>query len=284
MEDNVEKKLNYKIWHFGKNKHDRVVDERFWAEDDNDAYLHLQNYLCSHDIGKKHYYSTIHYSCIIDSKGRRSQEFDIDDHCLRYKLWYESKSWFARILEDIKFFFSYWLVDKPKDLYYWARDTIYLLKNKEAYSNQWNLDMHILDSIERNVPSLIKNSQALAFIDEAIEQVHGKDKDFDLKQYHLDHCQGYPEDIEALAVKIQNEEYAKLLLHVKLYKYYAEFGNIDFDDNEQVKFDSQWRHTLPIKKGTYDEILDYKLIEALAKEQWNAIWDWMKKHGQKLCD
>lgn len=284
MEDSTEKKPNYKIWHFGKTKYDKVVDERFWAEDDGSAYAHLQNYICNHKDGTLYYYSTICYSCMVDENGIKSQEYDIEDHEFRYKLWNSRKSWLKRTWEEVKFFFEYWLIDKPKDICYWIRDLVYLLKNKEAYSNQWDLDWHILDSIERNVPSLIKNSNALAFIDEAIVQLHGKDKSFDLKQYHKDHCCGYPEEVEALAVKIQNDEYGKLLQHVKLYRYYADLGCIDTSDPEQVKFDKKWRYTLPFKKGTYDEVADYDKVIAMANEQWNAIWDWMKAYGQRLND
>lgn len=285
MEDS-EKKPNYKIWHFGKDKWDKVVDERFYAEDDDAAYAHLQSFISKSqlDDSKKHYYSAVHYSCSVDDKGNKSPEFDIEDHLYRYKLWYDDKPFFARMCEEVKFFLSYWFIDKPRDFKYWVRDLVYLLKNKEEYSNQWNLDMHLLESIERNVPSLIKNSHSLAFIDDAILQMHSKDPSFDLDEYCKEHYCGYPKEVEDLAMKIQNEEYAKLLLHVKLYKYYSDVGSIDFDDEEQVKFDNEWRHTLPMKKGTYDEVSDYKKLIAMSREQWDAIWDWMKKHGQKLCD
>ena len=53
---------------------------------------------------------------------------------------------------------------------------------------------------------------------------------------------------------------------------------------EKDAFDNEWRRTLPIKKGTYDEIDDYKKLIAMTNEQWNKIWDWMKAYGQKLND
>ena len=67
------------------------------------------------------------------------------------------------------------------------------------------------------------------------------------------------------------------------YKYYSDFGYIDLSNANDVKFDKEWRHTLPVKDGTYDEF-DYDKLHNLAQEQWNNIWDWVKKHGQKLYD
>ena len=213
-----------------------------------------------------------------------SPYYDVEEHRKIGKWIHEDDPLIKRIWENVKDFFHYYFVDKLKDLDYWLRDIIYLLKNKEAYSNQWNLDWHILDSMKRNIPSLIKNSYALSFIDEAIIKIHGKDPGFDLKKYHEEHCFGYPKDVEDLAIKIQNEEYEKILLYVKLYQYYFNYGDIDFDDPKEVEFDKEWRHTLPIKKGTYDEISDYDEMNQLIKEYWNKIWDWMKVYGQKLND
>lgn len=286
MEESKEKKPNYRIWHFGKDRWNRVTDEKFYAENDDAAYEHLVGFMNTIPVfdGRKFYYSHIHYVQCIDANGKQSPEFDLDDHASRIAWHKISIPWWKRALEEAIFFFSYYFVDKPKDLYYWIRNLVYLLKYKEAYSNQWNLDWHILSSIERNVPSLIENSHSLAFIDEAILKVHGNEPGFDLDQYHRDNCAGYPKEIEELAVKIQNEEYRNLLLYVKLYKYYANYGDIDFNNSEEVEFDNAWRHTLPIKKGTYDEIADYKKLTAMTKEQWNKIWNWMKAYGQKLND
>lgn len=279
MSDN--KRPNYKIYYFGKNHYDKIVLEKFYAENDDAAYAHL-NTLPSN--GKTLYYAPIHYVSTVDSKGNRSPEVDIDEHHALGKWIHEDEPFLKRMWEEVKDFFVYWLVDRPKDFYYWLRDLKYLLKNKEAYSNQWNLDYHLLESIERNVPSLIKNSYALAFIDDAILQLHGNEPEFDLDKFHRDNCMGYPKEVEELAVKIQNEEYNKLLLYVKLYKYYAAFGDIDFDNPDEVAFDKEWRHTLPIKPGTYDEISDIKKMTSLAQEYWNKTWEWVKKHGQKLND
>ena len=283
-----EHKANYKIYHFGKNHYDKIVDERFYAKNDDDAYKYLQAFINTtsneNSIAYYYYYATIHYAIFVDNDGNKGQEYDIDDTCYANKLIYAEKSFIKRIYKTIKDFFEYWLIIKVNDIRYAIRDFIYLMKNKEAYSNQWNLDLHLLDSIERNVPSLIENSNALAFIDEAIVKVHGNDPGFDIKKYHEEHYAGYPEDIEKLAIEIQNTEYSNLLLYVKLYKYYSTFGFVDFTNSEEIEFDKKWRHTLPIKPGTYDEIADYDKLTSLSNEYWNKIWDWMKVYGQKLND
>ena len=282
----MDNKPNYKVYYFkDSSKCCKVVIERFYAENDDAAYAHLEEVKKTHlELTNELYYATLHYVSIVDENGNRTHEVDIDDH--RKWLWLNRSNvpLLKKILEEVKDFFAYWLVEKPKDIYYWTRDLVYLLKNKEAYSNQWNLDWHILDSIERNVPSLIKNSHSLAFINEAVIQAHKDVPEFDLDEYNKEHCCGYPKEIEELAMKIQKEEYANLLLHVKLYKYYANFGIVDFDDPEQAAFDKEWRHTLPVKKGTYDEISDYNELLALSKEHWDKIWDWMKAYGEKLND
>lgn len=286
MEESNKNKPNYKIWHFGRTKWDKIVVERFYAENDEKAYEYLEDFKKNNlqIDGKEHYYSTIYYTRCVDNKWNKSEEYDIEDRESR-ALWYsKDKSWLKKAWEEVTFFFGYYFIDRPKDLWYWIRDLKYLLKNKEAYSNQWNLDWHLIDSIERNLPSLIKNSHSLAFLDEAIIQMHGHEPGFDLDKFYRDNYMGYPKDLEELALKIQNEEYNKLLLNVKLYKYYSSFGSIDFDNKDEVEFDKIWRRTLPIKKGTYDEISDYKELIKLTKDSWNSIWDWMKAYGQKLND
>ena len=275
-------KPNYKIWHFGKTKWDRVVDQRFYALDDTAAYKHCLKFVdsASNPDGRKFYYSKIFYVDVLGKDGHTHEECDIDDNrslsC--------SKSMLSCISNAVQDFFTCWIPDITHKVKFWARDIVYLFKNKEEYSNRWNLDAHLLRSIELNVPSLIENSHGLMFLDDAILQLNKDDKDFDLAKYHEDHCMGYPEDVEKLAMEIQNEEYRKLLQYVKLYKYYIEAGFVDYDNEDEVEFDKRWRYTLPLKPGTYDEISDYKRLESMAQEQWNSILDWMKKHGQKLCD
>lgn len=284
------KKPNYKIWHFGKSRWDKVVVERFWAESDEKALERLEEVKKSWNGNEELFWSTVHYTCVIDDDGEMSDEVDIDDGRKNVEwLWGGKKKkkkgkWWKRAWEEVAFFFEWWLVDRPKDFWWWMKDLVYLLKNGERRSAQWSLDWHLLDSIERNVPKLIENSHCLAFIDEAIMKLHGDEEGFDLDKFLREHCSGYPEEVEKLAVEIQREEYEKLLQHVKLYRYYSDMGHGDFDDPEWVELDKKWRGTLPLKRGTWDEIEDWKKLVKLAQDEWEAVWEWMKKHGQKLND
>ena len=81
MEERKEKKPNYRIWHFGKDRWHKVTDERFYAENDDAAYEHLIEFEKKTPVGdgKKFYYSSIHYIRCIDDNGKQSPEFDLDD-------------------------------------------------------------------------------------------------------------------------------------------------------------------------------------------------------------
>jgi hypothetical protein len=277
-----EKRPNYKIYHFGKNHYDKIVDDRFYAENDNDAYTYLQAFINTSKDDVKRYYATIHYSSIVDEDGNKTEEFDIDD--MKNVVMYRKTSFIKRVGMHIADFLRYWLIDKPRDFRYKIHDLMYLIKNGEEYSCRWNIDQHIIDTLEKNIPHLIKNSHSLMFLDEAILKMHENEKDFDLTKYHIYNCGVYPKEVEDLAIKMQNEEYSKLLQYIKLYKYYSSYGDFNEDDPDEVAFDKEWRHTLPIKLGTYDEISDYSKIDNLVKDSWNKIWDWMKLYGYKLND
>ena len=270
---------NYRIFWVDDKRIKHVV-LKFKALNDDEAYAKLKDFDSSHD-DHVYYYGIIHYCKCINSSGDKMFIRELNDHAIS---WDDSKkNVFLRVVEKIGDFFAYWIYYKPIDLWYKLKDIIYLLKYNEARSNQWNLDYHLLDSIELNVPSLIKYSHCMMFLDEAILQLYGNDAGFDLKKYHESHCACYPKEVEDLAMKIQHDEYNKLLLYVKQYKYYSNYGIIDIDDPDAVEFDNEWRHTLPVKLGTYDEY-DYEKLEILYNTAWNNIWDWVKKYGHTLND
>ena len=284
--ETTEQKPNYKIFHFDTARN-TIVDEKFYAENDDAAYQHLLKFKEAHhaevSADVEHFYKPIIYVSVLGEDC--IPEHDVEDYefCKRWRKDNKRVSKWDNFVEKIDDFL-YDVADVFYNIKYKVRDFIYLMKNKEAYSNQWNLDWHLIDTIERNVPSLIKNSHALLFLDEAIKELHKDDSNFDIDNYYRD-CQGnFPKEVEDLAINIQNEEYEKLLHHVKLYKYYNDGGYVDYDDPEQVEFDKKWRHTLPIKPGTYDRLADPKKMSDMVNEQWGKIWDWVKQYGQRLSD
>ena len=117
MED-IAKKPNYKIYCFKDElKLDKEVIERFYAENDDAAYAHLEevkNY--PENAGKELYYATVHYVCKVDEKGNKSDTIDIDDMKLIGTWIHENDIWCKKIWEEVKDFFEYWFVTKPKDL------------------------------------------------------------------------------------------------------------------------------------------------------------------------
>lgn len=271
----------YKIFWVDENNKKHVVS-KFKADNDDEALKTLASFK-EKNKDHEYYYGHIHYVKCVDSSHKVVMMSDIDDRDDLVFDFRKKKNALVSFFEKIIDFITYWTYDKPVDWWYALKDICYLLKYGERCSNQWNLDYHLVDSIILNVPSLIKHSHGLMFIDDAIVQLHGNEKGFDLKKYHEEHCMGYPKEDEELAVKIQDEEYRKILLYAKLYVYYSNFGIVDINDKDEVKFDKTWRHTLPIKPGTYDE-LEYDKLNCLAKYAWENMWDWVKKYGQTLND
>ena len=256
----IEQRPNYAIFHFNS-MHRSIVDETFYAENDDGAYTYLLEFKKDHHADGndsiEHFYKPITYVRIVNEDGISEHNIDDYDFCKRWQKDNKPTSKWDVFVEKIEDFL-YEIVDTFYNIKHKIRDFIYLIKNKEAYSNQWNLDWHLVDTIDLNVPSLIKNSHTFFFLDEAIKELHKDDSNFDIDEY-CKSCQGnFPKEVEDLAIKIQNKEYEKLLQHVKLYKYYCNYGYVDYDDPEQVEFDKKWRHTLPIKPGTYDKLADIK--------------------------
>lgn len=165
------------------------------------------------------------------------------------------------------------------------RCKLYLLKHGISKYSTWNLDSHLIDSIIKAVPCLIKNPHGLHWTTEAIIEVIGNgDPNFDAAEWESDHNFTYGHNVMKRAEEIQNAELNYLLLNARLYKYYSDFAIIDRNNPEEVLLDLHWHHTLPLVPGSYDIISDYSKLNHLAQERWNNVWDWIKKYGQRLWD
>ena len=277
MEADANNMPNYKIFWVDDCQKKHVV-KKFTALDDDEAHAKLDEYAIEH-VGHEYYYGRVHYIKLVGKPGN-IVTVDADERMLVFN---EKRGLFTSLLSSIGDFFCYWLWQKPIDWWYCLKDAVYLLKHGERRSNQWNLDMHLVDSIELNLPSLIENSHSMMFLDDAIVELHGNDPGFDLKKYHEEHYAGYADDVQEIAMDIQRREYSSLLQSVKLYKYYLNCGIVDVTNPDEVKFDKEFRKTLPVKPGTYDEF-KYDELKKLVDQKWNDIWDWIKKHGHTLYD
>lgn len=270
---------NYKIiWVDGHQMKHTVL--KFKASNDDEARLMLDKWRNEHS-DKDYYWSKVHYVRIVH-KDKTMTVREMEDNNVVFGDEHKPNI-FVRLFEAIGDFFAFWFWQKPVDWWYKLKDIAYLVKHGEARSNQWNLDMHLIDTIILNVPSLIKHSHGMMFLDEAIKELHKDDANFDIAQYHNEHCQGYPEEVEKLAMEIQQREYNYVLLNAKLYKYYVDAGIVDTDDPEAVEFDKQWRKILPVAPGSYDQ-MDYTKLHEMYETAWSNVWEWVKQHGHTLYD
>lgn len=197
----------------------------------------------------------------------------------------KSKNVFKQIKDFILDNITYYLWDKPKSLWYWAADIVFLLKNKIEQKAAWSFDYYIINEIEKVLPMLMENKHGInqKYLDDAILQLHGHEAGFSLEKYNKEHMSCYSKEDEDLAYEIMKNAYDDIILHCKLFRYYSGFGNLDSDSIDAKEFESKWRHTLPIKDGSYDEF-DYEKLAKLEEKEWNTIWDMMKEHGRTMWD
>lgn len=254
----------------------KITMLKFYAENDDDAYKFLVNYKKVANKAYDYYYDHCHSYSVIDENGKIQYYNDSDD-ILEHN--FNNGKWYKRIYEDIVFNLEYIFIDKPKDLYYWVRDNIYLLKNKHQYGEYWSLDEHILKDLIWNIERLNKCSHGMAipYCKMAVKEIHRNDKNFDINNWN-EQNHSYTEEEEKLAVKYQKESRNELVKYIKLYMFYRDYGCSDYPETEK-----EYHHTLPIKKGTYD-ILDYKKLNTLRQKYWNKIWEWMRMYGETLWD
>ena len=264
--------LNMKSYVYNK----KITMLKFYAENDDDAYKFLVNYKKIANKAYDYYYDHCDSYGVKDANGKIHYYDDFEDK-LDHKM--NCGKWYKRIYEDIVFNLEYIFIYKPKDLYYWVRDNIYLLKNKHQYGEYWSLDEHILKDLIWNIERLNKHSHGIQcpYCEMAVKETHKNDKNFDINKWN-EQNHSYTEEEEKLAVKYQKESRNELVKYIKLYMFYRDCGCSDYPEIEK-----EYHHTLPIKKGTYD-ILDYKKLNTLRQEYWNKIWEWMRIYGETLWD
>ena len=281
MENNVENvKPNFKIYVINVvASFEKRVIEKFTAKDRDEAYKYLCDKYRSLNDGNTYYYGKIHYHSVLHKDGTTTEhEADswLDGN-------YSSK--FAKWWDDFCFNIGYYLFTKPRDWWYAVEDFFFLVKNKMPKSALWSLDSHILNEIKVVVPRMLDKrvGYSTIFVDMAVKQLHGNEEGFNIEEYHNKHWGGYPKEVEDLAIEIMKKTHMELVYHIKLYEYIEGFGIIDPNNADEVAFDKENRHLLPVYEGTYDDV-DYVKQHELVQREWNAIWDWMKEYGHTLWD
>jgi hypothetical protein len=160
-------------------------------------------------------------------------------------------------------------IDKLNDQKYKFNDLYYLIKNKHNTNESWDISHHILTDILYNIPILIKTKHGIPC--------------YFLSKVKEDVASDYTKEEWKKAEEIYDNELKKLILYVRLYYFYSDYGIVDKKDKEMQKIYNEYKDTIPYEKGTYKQI-DYKKLSELQMKYWNLIWDWMKEYGQMIWD
>lgn len=257
----------------------KVVLKKFKAENDEEALKVLSKYKKTASKEFTYYYSEEHVVQVVDESGKTTKQYAdvhqmIDDIIKEKSIFSKMKTWLS----------CKW--SRLEDAWYWTKRLWHYIKTGHDPKAAWSLDSYILKEIAWNLKVLEKNAHGCSpvFLDKAREIVHKDDKSFNAEEYAKKLNYDYDEAEWKLAVKLRSDEYHKMAEHIALYDYYANFGIADKElVDDAAEFEKKWKHTLPIKPGTYRDF-DYKKLHNLSQKQWNKIWEWMRKYGQELWD
>ena len=267
-------KDHYRIFYKDGKKKVQVSD--FWAEDRHAALAELEIYkkkraLVDPDDSREYFYGT--KGGFITDAGNGLEE-EHDD--MVQWLGFDEKETF---LEKAKIAgMRIW--QKLRDIRYAVEDFWFFFRHYSMQSNKshnrsesWSLDSHILDDIEFNVPRIKadKHGVPTEFCERAREKMKGT---------RVGNVNPSDEEMD-VGKKLLDEELDRLLLSVRLYRYYEGYGMIDERDKAYVAIDKEYRKTLPYFPGT-DKDLDYAELSRLKQAEWHKIWKWMDEYGQML--
>lgn len=265
----------YSIFKLDDNN-EKVTLYAFEAESDDKAYEVLKKYKLEHQDGSKYYYTET--GRFVDTNGKR---YDTLKDLMNADQ--KKESFLSNILDCITYI-SCEAARKASDLRYWIRNLIHFIKSKHRMDEYWSLDYHLIDDLEYNIPRLIeyKHGVPQTFCEKARSSIHKDESGFNVKKSFESDPNSNDEELE-LAGKLWDNELNTLLLHVKLYKFYSNFGVVDKSNKDELAFYNKWKHTIPYKPGTFKD-LDYKKLHDLENQHWNAIWNWIKINGRDLWD
>lgn len=154
-------------------------------------------------------------------------------------------------------------------------------KSRQRYES-WSLDSAVLDMLEFNIPVLVGDENGVPgeFCAAAKAKLSGMLPDAAKSAYAAGTATS--EEEMKLGKEMWNDELRKALLHIRLYRYYANYGIVGKEDGEEyLKIDRAYSGTIPYKPGT-DRDIDYAKLHDLTQAEWDAIWDWWRKYGQ-MC-
>ena len=262
----------------------RVQVSVFWASDASAAKTELdvflkKNALVNPDDCREYFYGSS--GGIICDRGNGMEE-EFDDFG-------ESMQEDETLLEKIKYFFMpvVWKLRDIRyafaDFWYWFRHYDMRTNRSHQRSESWNLDSAVLDMLEFNIPIIMrdKNGVPNEFCVRARAKLHEGETGFDVSGSFRTNPNSSDTEME-LASKMWDEELGRMLLHIRLYRYYSDYGISDGEnDPAYVEIDRKYKDTIPYVPGTDSEI-DYAKAGELIQREWRAIWEWMTEYGQSL--
>lgn len=285
----MKKNYNYRIFRVEASKNrtfpKKITMLRIYAKDNDDAYSQLKEYV---RVANKQYRYYVErwtpHVVVINGKQHEFSDF-IEAYEFRDRL----RPWYKKIYDwfDIRLYRLF--IIKPKDAFYWCRNMLYLMKNKQEYSASWTIDDKLLDLIMFNLPILKKYKHTLswAMLEKAYSEKH-KCSESDAKKYFSTNVE-YDKDIKDKSVELEHKMFDELIDNIKAYKYYmggydeVKYGCNDPKDKWLIETDKKLRNTLPLIKGSYDDY-DYKKLNALTDKYWNKIWETVRKYGREFND
>ena len=232
---------------------------KFWAKNDEEALNTLEEFKSQHpSFGECYYGPSLYY---VDGEGKR------------YESLREMHKDRRGTLERIWDYAFYRIPSKFMDFKFKARNVLGFIRSKHACDESWNLDLHILEDLKHNLPILAKHNHKYPnFIADRVKGRLDRNGLIDEEFMKLE---------SETALKMWTEELLSLHREVLLYLYYSNHGTFDCNDSEMSSIDSEYRNTIPYRRGMY-KVIDYTRLGEMTQEHWNNIWDWVKEKGQAL--
>lgn len=238
----TKKKIKYYLYRVNNNK--RTVVKSFLATDDSHAYNVLLNYKKNHK--KDEYYYASHSEYVIDPYINSSKDILINIYQV---IW----SFLPKLINKFILFFKY-----SKNLF-----------NCETANDRF------LNILEFNVLELFKSDAPYRFLFKSRKILCKKKKTTPLFFLNLK----FSDNEIQLANELWQAELSKLLMYIKLYKYYSLSTNLTKDEYKYIE--SKLEHEIPTIPGKYNQ-LDYDKLNSLANLYWKRILSWLSEFGQDI--
>lgn len=241
----TKKKIKYYLYRVNNNK--KTVVKSFLATDDLHAYNVLLNYKKNHK--KDEYYYASYNEYLIDPIIGYSKinYFNIIELIFNF---------LSNLINKIILFFKY---------------------SKKLFNCETPTD-RLLNIVELNILELFEYEPPYRFLFKA-RKILNKNKKIDSIFFINLH---FSDSEIKLADELWQTELSKLLMYIKLYKYYSLSTNLTKDEYKYIE--TKLEHEIPTIPGKYNK-LDYDKLNSLSNLYWKRILSWLSEFGQDIyCD